>query len=82
MGCIVNGPGEAKDADVGIAPGAGKGVIFRKGKIVKTVLKADMLDELTKEIHAVVEDRRNGIFDLPEEHSNAYKPMIKLQAVS
>ena len=82
MGCIVNGPGEAKDADVGIASGAGKGVIFRKGKIVKTVLEADMLDELTKEIHAVVEDRRNGIFDAPEEHSNAYKPMIKLQAVS
>ena len=57
-------------------------MIFRKGKIVKTVLEADMLDELTKEIHAVVEDRRNGIFDLPEEHANAYKPMIKLQAVS
>ncbi|MDQ3653612.1 MAG: flavodoxin-dependent (E)-4-hydroxy-3-methylbut-2-enyl-diphosphate synthase [Chloroflexota bacterium] len=82
MGCIVNGPGEAKDADVGLASGNGKGVIFRKGKIVKTVLEADMLDELTKEIHAVVEDRKNGIFDVVEEHSNAYKPMIKLQAVS
>lgn len=82
MGCVVNGPGEAKDADVGIASGNGKGVIFRKGKIVKTVLEEDMLDELTKEIHAVVEDRRNGIFDVPEEHENAYKPMIKLQAVS
>ena len=45
-------------------------------------LEEDMLEELTKEIHAVVEDRRNGIFDEPEEHSNAYKPMIKLQAVS
>ncbi len=82
MGCVVNGPGEAKDADVGIASGNGKGVIFRKGRIVKTVLEEDMLEELTKEIHAVVEDRRNGIFDEPEEHSNAYKPMIKLQAVS
>jgi (E)-4-hydroxy-3-methylbut-2-enyl-diphosphate synthase len=82
MGCVVNGPGEAKDADVGIASGAGKGVIFRKGRIVKTVLEEDMLEELTKEIHAVVEDRRNGIFDEPAEHSNAYKPMIKLQAVS
>ncbi|HYJ13169.1 MAG TPA: flavodoxin-dependent (E)-4-hydroxy-3-methylbut-2-enyl-diphosphate synthase, partial [Thermomicrobiales bacterium] len=82
MGCVVNGPGEAKDSDVGIAAGNGKGVIFRKGKIVKTVLEADMLDELTKEIHAVVEDRRNGIFDVSEEHENAYRPMIKLQAVS
>jgi (E)-4-hydroxy-3-methylbut-2-enyl-diphosphate synthase len=78
----VNGPGEAKDADVGIASGNGKGVIFRKGRIVKTVLEEDMLEELTKEIHAVIEDRRNGIFDEPEEHAMAYKPMIKLQAVS
>jgi (E)-4-hydroxy-3-methylbut-2-enyl-diphosphate synthase len=78
MGCVVNGPGEARDADVGIASGNGKGVIFRKGKIVKTVLEEDMLEELTKEIHAVVEDRKNGIFDEPE---TAYKPMISLTAV-
>ena len=82
MGCVVNGPGEARDADVGIAAGNGKGVIFRKGKIVKTVLEVDMLEELTKEIHAVIEDRRNGIFDQPEDsHENAYKPMISLTAV-
>ncbi|MEJ7838323.1 MAG: flavodoxin/ferredoxin-dependent (E)-4-hydroxy-3-methylbut-2-enyl-diphosphate synthase, partial [Thermomicrobiales bacterium] len=81
MGCVVNGPGEARDADVGIAAGNGKGVIFRKGKIVKTVLEVDMLQELTNEIHAVIEDRRNGIFDVAEDHGNAYKPMISLTAV-
>ena len=81
MGCVVNGPGESRDADVGLAAGNGKGVIFRKGRIVKTVLEADMLDELTREIHQVIEDRRNGIFDVAEGHENAYKPMIKLQAV-
>lgn len=82
MGCIVNGPGEAKDADVGIAAGAGKGIIFRKGKIVKNVLEADMLDELTKEIHAVIEDRKNGIFDEPEdEGTGAYRPTIPLVQV-
>ncbi len=81
MGCVVNGPGESRDADVGLAAGNGKGVIFRKGRIVKTVLEADMLDELTKEIHQVIEDRKNGIFDVAEGHENAYKPMIKLQAV-
>jgi (E)-4-hydroxy-3-methylbut-2-enyl-diphosphate synthase len=82
MGCIVNGPGEAKDADVGIAAGAGKGIIFRKGKIVKNVLEADMLEELTKEIHAVIEDRKNGIFDEPEEDAaSAYRPMIPLVQV-
>lgn len=81
MGCVVNGPGEARDADVGIASGNGKGVIFRKGKIVKTVLEEDMLEELTREIHAVIEDRKNGIFDVVDDHANAYKPMITLTAV-
>ena len=81
MGCVVNGPGEARDADVGIASGNGKGVIFRKGRIVKTVLEEDMLDELTKEIHAVIEDRKNGIFDAPDDPASAYKPQITLTAV-
>lgn len=82
MGCIVNGPGEAKDADVGIAAGAGKAIIFRKGKIVKNVLEADMLEELTAEINQVIEDRRNGIYDEPEESpASAYKPTIPLQPV-
>jgi len=81
MGCVVNGPGEARDADVGLASGNGKGVIFRKGRIVKTVLEEDMLQELTNEIHAVIEDRRNGIFDEVDDHANAYRPMITLQPV-
>jgi (E)-4-hydroxy-3-methylbut-2-enyl-diphosphate synthase len=81
MGCVVNGPGEARDADVGIAAGNGKGIIFRKGKIVKNCLEEVMLEELTKEIHAVIEDRRNGIFDEPEDPASAYKPMIHLQPV-
>ena len=37
MGCVVNGPGEAKMADLGIAGGKGRGVIFRKGEIIRTV---------------------------------------------
>jgi (E)-4-hydroxy-3-methylbut-2-enyl-diphosphate synthase len=81
MGCVVNGPGEARDADVGIAAGNGKGIIFRKGKIVKNCLEEDMLEELTREIHAVIEDRKNGIFDEPNEPASAYKPMISLTAV-
>ncbi|MCK5174288.1 MAG: flavodoxin-dependent (E)-4-hydroxy-3-methylbut-2-enyl-diphosphate synthase, partial [Planctomycetes bacterium] len=43
MGCVVNGPGEAKDADVGIACGKGRGIIFRKGEQVRTVGEADFL---------------------------------------
>jgi hypothetical protein len=40
-----------------------------------------MLEELTREIHAVIEDRKNGIFDEPNEPASAYKPMISLTAV-
>jgi (E)-4-hydroxy-3-methylbut-2-enyl-diphosphate synthase len=50
MGCVVNGPGEAKDADVGIACGKGKGVIFKKGKKVATVEEKDFLTALMKEV--------------------------------
>ena len=50
MGCVVNGPGEAKDADVGLACGKGKGVIFRKGEIVRTVKEKDFLKALMSEV--------------------------------
>ncbi|MFP6635899.1 MAG: flavodoxin-dependent (E)-4-hydroxy-3-methylbut-2-enyl-diphosphate synthase, partial [Dehalococcoidia bacterium] len=50
MGCEVNGPGEAKDADVGIAAGAGRAVIFRKGVKVKVVAEEDMLTALMEEV--------------------------------
>jgi len=51
MGCVVNGPGEAKDADIGIAGGKGAGVLFRKGKILKKVKEKDMVEALLKEIN-------------------------------
>jgi (E)-4-hydroxy-3-methylbut-2-enyl-diphosphate synthase len=50
MGCVVNGPGEAKDADVGIACGKGKGAIFRKGKVVGTANEDNLLEALVAEI--------------------------------
>jgi (E)-4-hydroxy-3-methylbut-2-enyl-diphosphate synthase len=53
MGCVVNGPGEAKDADVGIACGKGRGVIFRKGEIVRTVEEKDLLEALMAEVEKV-----------------------------
>ncbi|WP_417094374.1 flavodoxin-dependent (E)-4-hydroxy-3-methylbut-2-enyl-diphosphate synthase [Intestinimonas timonensis] len=46
MGCVVNGPGEAREADVGIAGGDGVGLLFRKGEIVKKVPQAELVDEL------------------------------------
>lgn len=50
MGCAVNGPGEAREADIGIAGGDGVGLIFKKGKIIKKVKETDLLDELILEI--------------------------------
>ena len=50
MGCIVNGPGEAKRADIGCAGGKGQWVIFKKENIVKTVNDDAIFEELTKEI--------------------------------
>lgn len=50
MGCVVNGPGEAREADVGIAGGKGRGILFRKGKIIKQVREDELLNALLKEI--------------------------------
>jgi (E)-4-hydroxy-3-methylbut-2-enyl-diphosphate synthase len=50
MGCAVNGPGEAREADIGIAGGDGDGLIFKKGKILRKVAENDLIDELIKEI--------------------------------
>ncbi|QQY80701.1 4-hydroxy-3-methylbut-2-en-1-yl diphosphate synthase [Keratinibaculum paraultunense] len=53
MGCPVNGPGEAKEADIGIAGGKGEGLIFKKGKIIKKVKEEHLIDELLKEIENI-----------------------------
>ena len=53
MGCVVNGPGEAREADVGIAAGKGRGVVFRQGKIVRTVPEQQLFQALTEEMEAL-----------------------------
>ena len=50
MGCAVNGPGEAREADIGIAGGDGVGLLFKKGEIIRKVPEDQLLDELLKEI--------------------------------
>ena len=50
MGCGVNGPGEAKEADIGIAGGIKEGLLFKKGKIIRKIKQEDMIEELKKEI--------------------------------
>lgn len=53
MGCVVNGPGEAKNADIGIAGGIKEGLIFKKGEIIKKVPEEKLLEELVKEIEKI-----------------------------
>jgi (E)-4-hydroxy-3-methylbut-2-enyl-diphosphate synthase len=56
MGCVVNGPGEASSADIGIASGKGKGHLFIKGKVVRVVPEAEMIDALLEEAEKLLRD--------------------------
>ena len=56
MGCVVNGPGEAREADIGIAAGRGKGHLFIKGEVVRVVPEDEMVDALLEEAHKLVEE--------------------------
>ena len=58
MGCSVNGPGEAREADIGIAGGVKEGLIFKKGKIIKKVPQEKIVEVLKEEIIKMVEDRK------------------------
>lgn len=55
MGCAVNGPGEARQADIGIAGGNGEGLLFKKGEIIRKIPEKDMVEELKKEILKMIE---------------------------
>ena len=69
MGCAVNGPGEAKNADVGVACGGGKGLIFKRGKVIKTVAESDIEDALVREI----EELYSGRCMIREQWSKCYE---------
>ena len=53
LGCVVNGPGEAREADIGIAAGNGKGMIFRNGEIIRRVEESEIVDALMEEVRAL-----------------------------
>ncbi|HEY2221515.1 flavodoxin-dependent (E)-4-hydroxy-3-methylbut-2-enyl-diphosphate synthase [Actinomycetospora sp.] len=60
MGCVVNGPGEARDADLGVASGNGKGQIFVKGEVIKTVPEAQIVETLIEEALRLAEEAGEG----------------------
>lgn len=57
MGCVVNGPGEAQDADVGITGAKGEGLIFKKGSIIRRVPENKIIEELFNEIDIITKER-------------------------
>ena len=60
MGCVVNGPGEAREADLGIAGGVGQGILFRHGEVVRKVPQHDLADALVAEAWQLIENQESG----------------------
>ncbi|MCF6246302.1 MAG: flavodoxin-dependent (E)-4-hydroxy-3-methylbut-2-enyl-diphosphate synthase [Desulfobacula sp.] len=58
MGCAVNGPGEAKEADIGIACGDGKGILFKKGKVIRKIDQDELVDQLLDEIDKMTKNSK------------------------
>jgi (E)-4-hydroxy-3-methylbut-2-enyl-diphosphate synthase len=58
MGCVVNGPGEAREADIGIAGGDGSGVLFRKGKVIKKFSQDKLVEVLLDEVEKFERNRK------------------------
>ena len=56
MGCVVNGPGEAREADVGIAGGRGEGLVFRKGQILEKLPESELIPRLIREIKEIQQE--------------------------
>ncbi|HEY3953434.1 MAG TPA: flavodoxin-dependent (E)-4-hydroxy-3-methylbut-2-enyl-diphosphate synthase, partial [Streptosporangiaceae bacterium] len=66
MGCVVNGPGEAREADLGVASGNGKGQIFVKGQVIKTVPESQIVETLIEEAMKIAEQQETGATGTPE----------------
>jgi (E)-4-hydroxy-3-methylbut-2-enyl-diphosphate synthase len=67
MGCAVNGPGEAREADLGVAAGRGNGMIYREGKAIRRVSEEEIVPALLEEIERFVADKTAGIDTAPKE---------------
>ena len=71
MGCVVNGPGEAREADLGIAGGRGKGHLFVKGQVVRVVPEADMVEALVDEAERIMAEGIEARIAAADENAEA-----------
>ena len=78
LGCVVNGIGEGKEADIGIAGGQGMGILFKKGKLVKKVPSEELIDRLVEEVEIMAnetdEETAASLASLPDFHETAVLP--------
>jgi (E)-4-hydroxy-3-methylbut-2-enyl-diphosphate synthase len=83
MGCVVNGPGESRDADIGLAAGKGRGAIFRKGEVVRTVSEDQFLSALLEEGQKVIAEKYGETVDigLPATNGDSSEELISLTPV-
>ena len=83
MGCAVNGPGEAREADLGVAAGRGNGMIYREGKAIRRVKEEEIVPALLEEVERFVADKAAGVNTAPKELApepeTKQKPLVTLQ---
>ncbi len=80
MGCAVNGPGEAREADLGVAAGRGNGMIYREGKAIRRVKEEEIVPALLEEIERYVADKTAGVATEPAEPPHeAGSPLVVIQ---
>ena len=83
MGCAVNGPGEAREADLGVAAGRGNGMIYREGKAIRRVKEEEIVSALLEEVERFVADKAAGVNTAPKELApepgGRQKPLVTLQ---
>jgi (E)-4-hydroxy-3-methylbut-2-enyl-diphosphate synthase len=65
MGCAVNGPGEAREADLGVAAGRANGMIYREGKAIRRVKESEIVPALLEEINRFIADKESGVNTAP-----------------
>ncbi len=80
MGCAVNGPGEAREADLGVAAGRGNGMIYREGKAIRRVTEEEIVPALLEEINRFIADKEAGVNTAPREIA-AEQPVSELPII-
>ncbi|HZP26016.1 MAG TPA: flavodoxin-dependent (E)-4-hydroxy-3-methylbut-2-enyl-diphosphate synthase [Dehalococcoidia bacterium] len=82
MGCVVNGPGEARDADIGIAGGKGKGAIFAKGEVVRVVPEGEFMSALIEEGHRILREKYGEDIPSPVSTNSRFGEVLSMTEVT